>query len=327
MTKAAVEVTYEDGSVESHSLGTRHATAAGVTYPHQVVANVKEGDTVAQGDNLTYNPAFFTHDPFNPGQVALKAGVMVKTAIMDTISELEDGSSISARTAERLKTQTTEIKTVQVRFDQTVKDLVKTGDHVDLDSILCTIEDPETAENPLFDEVSRDTLKRLSSATPRAKVTGTVSRVEVYYHGDYEDLSPNLQELVTWADKKRKREAKAQGKKAFSGAVDTNFRVGGEALDLDTVAIQIYMDHQVPAGRGDKGVFGNQMKSVFSKVMTGTNQTELGEDLDAVFGNTSIEDRMVNSPRLMGTTNTLLRALSKHVAGVYRGERDERRKT
>lgn len=64
------------------------------------------------------------------------------------------------------------------------------------------------------------------------------------------------------------------------------------------------------------------MKTVFSRIMTGVNQTERGEPLDAIFGNTSIEERIVLSPKLIGTTNTLLRVLSKHIADVYRGKVD-----
>lgn len=54
--------------------------------------------------------------------------------------------------------------------------------------------------------------------------------------------------------------------------------------------------------------------------MSGINTTEDGTEIDAIFGNVSIEERMVHSPKLMGTTNTLLRVLSKHIAGVYKGE-------
>lgn len=319
VTKRSVEVTYEDGTIHSVALGTQHATAAGVTYPHEVSTPLKEGDAVNPEDVIAYNRQFFAEDPFNPGKVAMRAGVLVKTAIMDNVETLEDGSVISEEVAEKLRTKTTEIKTLQIRFDQSVRDLVSVGDHVDIDSILCVIEDPETAENPLFDDVAMDTLKRLSSSTPTAKVSGHVSRVDVYYHGDFEDLSPNLQTLASRFDKERKRQAKALGKKGFTGEVDTNFRVNGAALDPDTLAIQVYIDHDVGMGKGDKLVISHQMKSVVSRVMTGRNETERGEPLGAFFGNVSIENRKVLSPKLMGTTITLQKALSKHVAGVYRG--------
>jgi len=59
------------------------------------------------------------------------------------------------------------------------------------------------------------------------------------------------------------------------------------------------------------------MKTVFARVMSGVNETESGEKLDAVFSLTSAEKRIVLSPYLIGTTNTLLRILSKRVAEIY----------
>ena len=251
MTEKSLVVTYADGSQTSVELGLRHGTAQGTTYPHEVISDLKEGQKIKRGDILAYNRKFFEPDRFNPGQVTLKTGAIARTALMDVIDTLEDGSVISQELARELNTQTTEVRTLQVRFDQSVHELVKVGDHVDLETILCTIEDPETANNPLFDEVSLDTLRRLTALTPRAKVVGHVSRIECYYHGDFEDLSENLQALVGASDRRRKRQAKALGRKAFTGAVDTSFRVQGKALDLDTVAIQVYIDHDVSANTGD----------------------------------------------------------------------------
>lgn len=326
VSKRAIVVRYSDGTEVRIELGLRHGTAAGVVYPHDVVTSFKVGDTFKRGDTLAYNRKYFTHDRMHPGQVAWKAGVLVRTAFIDNIDTLEDGSAISERVAKLMNTQTTEVKTIQVRFDQVVHDLVKVGDHVDLETILCTIEDPETANNTLFGDAALDTLRRLSAATPKAKVVGTVSKIEVFYHGDFEDMSDNLQAIAAASDKERRALAKAMGQKAFTGQVDTSFRVKGKALDPDTLAIKVYIDHDVPCGVGDKGVFGNQMKTVISRVMAGTNATEDGQPLDAIFGNTSVEARIVISPKLIGTTNMLLKVLSKHVAAVYRGTANEKAK-
>jgi len=326
VTKTSVVIAYKNGEELRVALGTRHGTAEGKTYPHDVVTDYKVGDALKAGSVVAYNRKFFTPDALNPNQVVWKAGVLCNTALIDNIDTLEDGSAISQTVAEKLTTQTTEIRTVEVRFDQHVHDLLTVGAVVDLDSILCTIEDPETADNPLFDDVSMDTLRRLTAMTPRAKVTGKISKVEIYYHGELEDLSPNLQALAIKYDRQRKRKAAALNQPAFTGQVDLSFRVKGKTLDPDVLAIQLYIDHDISAGVGDKGVFANQMKTVFSRVMEGTNRTESGDPVDAVFGNTSIEDRIVLSPKLMGTTNTLLIKLSKHVARVYRGTSDVRRK-
>ena len=70
-------------------------------------------------------------------------------------------------------------------------------------------------------------------------------------------------------------------------------------------------------GSGDKIVFGNQLKSVLSRVMSGVNETKSGKPIDAIFGYQSISNRIVQSAELIGTTNTLLKLISKEVVDIY----------
>lgn len=315
-----ITVKYKSGEFESAPLGTNHGTAAGVNYPHDLVTDLKKGDKFKRGDTISYNRKYFKQDHFTPGQVNWKAGVIALVAFSDNLDTLEDGSSVSANLAKKLNTQTTDIKNITVRFDQSVKDLVKVGDHLDLNSILCYIEDPETAENTLFDEASIETLKLLSSAAPKAGVVGTVSKVDCLYHGDMEDMSDNLRQIAEAADKVRENIAKELGKPVFTGEVDSSFRIKGQVMEPDSMVIRIYIDHDIPFGVGDKAVLGNQMKTVVSRVLHGRNQLEDGTDIDLIFGNTSVEERMVMSPKIIAPASLLLSVLSKRVAGVYRGK-------
>jgi hypothetical protein len=59
------------------------------------------------------------------------------------------------------------------------------------------------------------------------------------------------------------------------------------------------------------------MKTVFSEVLSYGMKTQNGEVIDAVFGRKSINDRIVMSPDLIGTTNTLLKIISKKAAELY----------
>lgn len=317
--KHAVTVKYQSGEVESMPLGVIHGSAAGVVYPHDLVTNLKRGDKFKRGDTISYNRKYFKLDRYNPTQASLMPGVIGVVVFSDNLDTLEDGSVVSESMAKKLNTQTSDVKNVVVRFDQHVKDLVKVGDHLDLNSILCIIEDPETAGNTLFDEASIETLKRLSAATPTAKVVGTVSRIECFYHGDLEDMSGNLRKLAEQSDKERMVIAQQLGKSAYTGEVDSSFRIKGQVLEPDSMVIRIYIDHDIPFGTGDKAVLCNQMKTVISRVMTGVNTLEDGTPIDIIFGNTSVEERMVMSPKLIATTSMLLKQLSKHIAGVYRG--------
>ncbi len=319
LDKNGITIQYADGEVDSFQLGTIHGSAAGVVYPHDLVTKWKKGDKFKRGDTITYNRKYFKEDRYNPDQVSLMPGVIGVVAFNDNLDTLEDGSVVSESIAKKLNTQTTDVKNVIVRFDQHVSELVKVGDHLDLSSILCIIEDPETAGGSLFDDASIETLKRLSSATPTAKVVGTVSKIECFYHGDIDDMSDNLRELAEASDKARAEIAQQTGRNAYSGEVDSSFRIKGQILEPDSMVIRIYIDHDIPFGTGDKAVLCNQMKTVISRVMTGTNTLEDGTPIDIIFGNTSVEERMVMSPKLIATTSILLKALSKRVAGVYRG--------
>ena len=60
------------------------------------------------------------------------------------------------------------VRNITLNFDQVVRNIVKVGDNVDLTSILCTIEDPITANNSLFDEDSIFTLRNFSRNTPKS---------------------------------------------------------------------------------------------------------------------------------------------------------------
>lgn len=113
------------------------------------------------------------------------------------------------------------------------------------------IEDQVTSNAGFFDEESINTLRLLSAQTPTAKVKGVVERVEVFYHGDIEDMSQSLQEIVSVSDAKLARRSRSIGKPAFTGSVTDDFRVDGEPLRFNTLAIKIYMTSDVVAGVGD----------------------------------------------------------------------------
>lgn len=314
-----ITVEYKNGEKTSYQMGKIHGAAAGTHYPHSVVSDLKAGDTFKRGATLAYNEKYFQPDRMSPGQVIWKAGVNTIVAFSDNLDTLEDGSVISESCAIKLNTQTTKIKSVSIRFDQDIEDLVKIGDHVDLETILCTILDADSGGGSMFDEVSRETLAKLSNYSPRAKVVGTVSKIECFYHGERDEMSESTRRVAVESDKRREQEAKSRGQEYFTGEVDHEYRVRGNGLEPDSMVINIYIDHDIPCGVGDKGVVANQMKTVFSRVMRGVNRTKSGLDLDLIFGNTSVEERMVLSPKLIGTTTILLAQLSKHLVGVYRG--------
>lgn len=313
-----IVVEYKDGEKKGIALGRRFGAASGMTIPHTLVSRMKEGQSFKAGAILSYNSGFFEPDVLNPSNVVWKAGVLVKTVLMESAETLEDSSALSERVANQLKTSVTKVRMVKLNFEQKVTNLKKAGEAVQTEDILCTIEDPVTAHQNLFDETSLDTLRILSAMTPLAKTIGVIEHIEVFYHGDKEDMSESLRTLANASDRDLAKTRKASGKTVYTGQVDESFRVDGDPLLLDTLVIKFYITSEVPAGEGDKGVFGNQMKTVFGRIIPGELVSESGVVIDAIFGQKSIDDRIVNSPALMGTTNSLLIVAGKRAVKAYR---------
>ena len=133
-------------------------------------------------------------------------------------------------------------------------------------------------------------------------------------------MSETLAEIVTVADRNRARRVKRlRLDEALTGAVSERVRINGTPLEIDNVAIVISITHPIAAGVGDKSVFANQMKTIIGRVFEGVHKTESGVEIDAIFGNMSIFNRVALSPYIIGTTNSLLLTISRRAAELYKG--------
>lgn len=317
LNSLGVIVTYADGEVIGVEIGRKYGNAAGLTIPHEIITPLKLGDEFEAGDPIAYNSGFFEPDFFNPKNIVLKFSMTAKTVLLESSDTLEDSCAISTKLSDRMRTRITKMRTIIVNFNQQIHDLVSVGDNVEYDSILCVIEDAVSASSGVLDESTVDTLKVLTSQAPQAKLRGKVERVEVFYHGEKEDMSPTLRAISSESDQRLTSRLRSQGKRAFNGRVDENYRVENDALQIDSAAINVYISAEVSAGVGDKGVFGNQLKTVFGRVFSDNVKTESGTPIDAVFGAKSVDDRIVQSPFIIGTTTTLLNVIAKKAVELY----------
>lgn len=300
-------------------LGRKYGKAEGSVYPHDIITDLKVGQKFSKGDPIAYNKGFFERDFYDPRKIIYKGSMNAKTALYETSQTLEDSSSISKKISERMSANTTKIKTYTLDFKQNIRKLVKVGSMVKPDTVLFIIEDEATGGTDIFSDVTVDTLKRISALAPRAKLEGILDKIEVFYHGDKEDMSPSLRQLANYSDRLLKEQAVSKGDPVITGMVNNDYRVEGKALLLDTLEIKLYITRHTKASIGDKGVFANQMKTVFGEVIDYNMSTETGEEIDAVFGYRSIAARVVLSPTIIGTTTTLLKLIAKKAINIYEG--------
>lgn len=317
--KLGIVVEYEDGSRKGVNLGRQFGRAEGSVYPHDIVTWMKEGDVFEKGDIIAYNDGFFEKDLFNPNHVIMKNTMNVKTALYESNQTHEDGSAVSKRVSESLTAKTTKVKSITVSFKQALREIVKVGQDVNPKTLLAIIEDEITSGISGFDEESLLLLSNLSKQAPKAKYTGTIDKIEVFYHGFKDDMSPSLKALADYSDKVLADQHRSSGKPVISGQVTDDYRVGGTPLGLDKAEIKFYITVRSHCGTGDKIIFANQLKSVIGEVMDYDVHTESGEAIDGIFSNRGIAARIVNSPYIIGTTSTLLRVIAKQAFELYKG--------
>lgn len=316
-----IVVDYPDGTREVSKLGKQFGVMAGMSTSHEIVTDLKLGDKVKKGDVIAWNKNFFERDRNNPTQVIFKISVLARVALVEKDVTFEDACSISESLAKRLETEIPQVKTIKVKFEQDINGLVKVGDTVNIDSILCTIQNPFGATSTIFDEKSRETLSELEVFAPRAGSEGRVEQIKVYYNGELEDMSESLLKIAKQSDKLLNQERELQGKPKSSGKVEPGFRVSNQAIGTDEAVIFVTISNRVGMSGGDKLVFSNQMKSIVSYHVTdGVFETEDGEPIDAEFSYVSFMKRIVESGMVIGTTNTLLVEASKRIVSTYRGK-------
>lgn len=314
-------VVYKDGTEVGVKLGTDHVMTSGSCIPHTIVTDLKAGDKVKAGDIIAWNNDYFVRDELSPRNVIMKMGVMANVAFMERSGTMEDGSYISPRMADLLSTPNSKRKVIVVDFDKELHELVKVGQTVDIDSVLCYIRDADSSEDSGLSAASIAGLSRLGASSPKAGFDGVISKMEVAYAGKIEDMCDNLKLLATQSDKAMAKEAKALSKGFVpNGAVEGNPFVNGHKVEHNQLALTIYIDSSLPAGVGDKGTVASQLKTIFGGIMPAGNRTAAGNPLDVIFGYKSVQARIVMSPMIQCAANSVLIELSKQAAKIYKGD-------
>lgn len=314
MDEVSITVEYNDGkqsAIKKYPLGRTYGRHEGSTFPNDMVSNVKLGQRFKAGDILAYNSKHFEPDLITPTQVNWKAGPIVTAYFLESTDTLDDSSAIDAEASQLLTAEIAKEKYIFVNFKDEVHNLIKVGSVVNPETILCSIEDPLTADQSVFSEESKNSLLEITDRSPKAGVSGIIDKFEVFYNGQLEDMSDSIRDIAKYGDRLRKKEASVSPTTlATTGQVDSSLRLDGKPVEIDTLVVRIYISHDSEAIGGDKAVVANQMKTTFRRRMIGTNKTEDGKRINLIFGKKSIDERIVYSVYQIGTAMTYGRLMA-----------------
>lgn len=316
VTADVITVQYKDGKTNSYQLGRRYGIISAKDIPHDIVTDNKVGDKLSVGQSICYNKNYFQTDPLNPKQTVFKTALNARVAMIEGSDGYEDSTAMSSTFANKMDTGITHIRDVVLTREQGISGLVSIGDTVEPDTILCTIHN-EQSQSSLFDEESLKSLSILGALNPISKYQGRVERIECLYVPEVDTMSESLQEIVSESDRRIYKLQSALGEPRISGTVPAGYRIKGSTLSADGVAIRIYITETVGMGVGDKLVVSNQLKATVGRVWDEPTVSEDGKEVDMFFSYQSVDNRIVGSPEIIGTTASILIELGKRVVEAY----------
>lgn len=318
------KIQYKDGSIHTFQFGELYGECADMVTTQKLELTVKVGDKFNRGDILCYNPQFFELDPTSR-QVDWKHGVPGMVAIMDCAGTFEDSNIITKRFGDKLEIEPVQLRAISFNANTFVHDVKKVGDQVDINDFLIVFEDATMTDlsSVTTDDVALDYLAKLNRVTPKAKFTGEIVKIEVFYSCPLSEMHPTLSKVVK--DIIRTNNAKNKFSQGTSSSAQyppsqplpegTKFKK--VKFEKDTVVFRFFIKETITAGVGDKIVFDSSLKSVVGVVIDDIPTTESGVEIDAVFSGSSISNRIVNSPILVGVGERVLERLEESAIDMY----------
>lgn len=318
VTDKYMVVTYKDGSTDSYELGYTIGEASGEYHKHNKVTDFKVGDKFKDGDILGFDDMWFERDIYNPGQVAMKTGTMATIALMDGVDEFEDSISISADFADLTRAPYIKRKAFMLDVADTLVLKVKVGDEVDYESILCEVEEQhlDGIEFDVQDEQAT-ALNRFGIRQIKSHHHGKITKIDIIYNADKEDMSESVLTLVNKKDKELAKLSKVTGSPITSHAVHPTGGTKKQSVMPGKIKVLFHIESEDEAIVADKYVVGNQMKGTINSIYTDVVTTVDGRVVDMKFSFKSLFARMVLSLRDKLVCNGLTKQVSKQAVDIY----------
>jgi hypothetical protein len=321
VTDDMLEITYKDNTVETYPLGLAIGEASGEYHRHTRVTDLKVGDKFKKGEVVGWDEQWFARDPFCPGQVAWKAGRMVRIALVEDQDTYEDSIAISKELAMESVTPFIKVKRFSIDAEQIINWKVKVGDSVDYDAILCEVEDDHLgdeggkSDNTLMEDVNRLGIKQV-----RSNHHGKVIKIDVIYNSPKEGMSDGVAKFIAQSDKERKRKSAIDGSGVESGSVTNSLNVNKPVLSPGKVLFTVSIESMDPSTTADKYVIGNQMKGTVGSIFSKPLMTKDGRRIDVKSSFKGMFNRMVLSLRDKLGSNELAIQFTQLAVKVYRGK-------
>ncbi len=280
------------------------------TFKHSIVSNVIKGEIVNKDDVICYDNAFFIPDVYDKTRVVYMQSTMVNLAFIDDIDTYEDSTTLSYELSELMAIKAIKLKSLRIKATDNVIEMMNIGDKVIPTSTLFSITN-QIIDLSDLDEEAIEVLKNMNSFSPKAKYTGTIDDIVIYYNCSPEDLSPTLKALVKESDIKLKEVT------GHTGRVNGSYSIKGVSLMEGEVEMRIFISIKDDMSIADKMIWGNQMKCTVGGLFKKIDTFDTKETVDATFSSMSIAKRITPSMIKMGVLGTIAKKIENTAISMY----------
>ena len=307
LTKDSLEVTYIDGSKDDCKLGSWSTRAeSNKAFRHNMITDLKINAIFSKADPLAWNQAFFEKDFLFRGKLIYKMATFANVALSEEEATKEDSSIIASTMYNKISTDIYTTRSFIFEGTNRIVDVPNANEKVKPDTLLYTVINPMANDLNLSKDLMAS-LQEVKNSYAYAEKSGILEYAEIYYNCPKSDLSDSFQELIERKDLVR-----------VAKQVNNQYSVNGKPLLKGQIQIVFYIAGKQGAGVGEKIVVANQLKSIIGDIITYKMYTlEDKRIIDAFFSKLSIENRIVNSAYIMGTTNILLDALQDRIVDIW----------
>ncbi len=280
------------------------------TFKHTIVSNVIKGEKVKKDDVLCYDNAFFIPDLYDKTRVVYIQSTFVNLAFIDDIDTYEDSTTLSYELSELMSINAIKLKSNRVKAIDNIIDMVNVGDKVIPTTSLYSITN-QIIDLSDLDEEAIETFKNMNSTSPKAKYTGIIDNIVIYYNCSTEDLSPTLKELVKISD------AKLLEDTGHTGRVNSSYSIKGVPLMEGEVEMRVFISIKDDMAIADKMIWGNQMKCTVGGLFKKITTFDTNEVVDATFSSMSIAKRITPSVVKMGVLGSIAKKIENTAVSIY----------
>lgn len=330
-------VQYKSGKKQAVPIGDKYSfnSGSGFYVNNKLRTTFKVGDTFKQNDILAYHEKFFSKGADNV--VRMNIGPLAKVAFMGTYSTYEDAGVMTQSMSKRMTTNVTMMQDIKIKATDDIESVVKVGDHVEVGDPLIVFGIGDTGDKNVDNFLKAFQTNKSTNVINNAKRvykathSGKVVDVRMYTTKSLDKLSSSLYTILDEHFKENKKKRKILDKYDNTTSTDKlgvvytlpTEPIKGSSIKGRTcdVLIEIYIEHSVGVGIGDKAVCYGASKQIISEMIPEGeepfSERKPHEEISMFVSSGSIIKRKIPSVMIIAAANKILIELKDKLREIW----------